>query len=103
MKPEQKEQKAIIDYLRLRGYFVYKNSSVGIYIRKTDKYIPAQTKGIADLTAIKDGKVYQIEVKAPNGRQLDNQKEFQKEWEKRGGVYILGGFEEVINQLKKTI
>jgi len=100
MKPEQKEQKAIIDYLRIKGYFVYKNSSVGIYVRKTGKYIPAQTKGIADLTAIKNGQVYQIEVKAPNGKQSDNQKLFQKEWETKGGIYIIGGFDSVIKVLK---
>ncbi len=101
MKPEQKEQKAIIDYLKIRGFFVYKNSSVGIYVRKTGSYIPAQTKGIADLTAIKDGKVFQIEVKASSGgRQSENQKDFQKEWESKGGKYIIGGLQDVIRESK---
>jgi len=100
MKPEQKEQKNIIDWLKIKGFFVYKNSSVGIYKKSTGSYIPAQTKGVADLTAIKDGQVYQIEVKAPGGRQSDNQKEFQREWEARGGKYILGGLAEIIKLIK---
>jgi len=96
---ESQIQKQIIDYLRLRGYFVYKNVSVGTYNKKTDRYIPMSTKGIADLTAIKDGKVYQIEVKRKGGKQSQYQKDFQKDWEAKGGVYILGGFEEVIDIL----
>ena len=96
---EQTIQKMIIDYLRLKGYFVYKNSSVGIYVKKTGHYIPAQTRGVADLTAIKDKQVYQIEVKKKGGVQSEYQKEFQKNWEDKGGIYLIGGLKDIIDKL----
>jgi len=96
---EQQIQKNIIDYLRIKGYFVFKNSSVGIYVKKTGKYIPTQTRGVADLTAIKDGQVYLIEVKTDKGVQSEYQKEFQKNWEVKGGTYIIGGLGEVMSKL----
>ena len=94
------EQKAIIDYLRLNGWFVYKNNNIGIYNKKTGSYIPAQTKGIPDLTCIKDSQVYQIEVKINKNKQSDNQKSFQGEWESKGGVYIIGDLDDVIKAIK---
>ena len=75
----QKLQKSIIDYLRLNGWYVWKNNSVGTYNKKTGGYIPAQTKGVSDLTAIKNGIVVFIEVKLPNGKQSEHQKEFEKQ------------------------
>ena len=94
---EKEIQKTIIDYLRLKGQFVYKNVSIGTYKKETDSYIPMSTKGIADLTAIKKGKVYQIEVKKIGGKQNTNQKQFQKDWEAKGGIYLLGGLNDMIN------
>lgn len=94
---ESNVQKAIIDYLRLKGYYVYKNVSVGTYNKKTDRYIPMSTKGIADLTAIKKGQVYQVEVKVGGKhKQSAHQKQFQEDWESHGGVYILGNLEAVM-------
>lgn len=93
-------QKAIIDYLRYKKVFVYKNNNVGIYKKETNSYIPAQTKGIADLTAIRNGIVYQIEVKTKKGKQSEWQRIFQKEWEEKGGIYILGGLDEIMAIIK---
>lgn len=45
--------------------------------------------GVCDRVAIKDGRVLFIEIKAPNGRQSDHQKRFQKYIEMCGGEYIL--------------
>ncbi len=85
LTPETLEKQAIKRYLKLKGVFFYHNlAGMGVY------------PGISDLTAIKDGKVYQIEVKASNGRQSDYQKEFQRNWEESGGTYIIGGIDEVI-------
>lgn len=87
--PETAEKKAIKDYLRLKGAFVYHNlAGLGVF------------PGVADLTAIYKGKVYQIEVKVRGGRQSPNQKKFQKEWEDHGGTYILGGLIEVMEFIK---
>lgn len=87
--PENIEKKAIKEYLRYKGIFFYHNlAGLGVY------------PGVPDLTAIKDGQVYQIEVKARKGRQSQYQKSFQERWEGHGGVYILGGIDEVMNNIK---
>lgn len=88
MTPETAEKNAIKDYLRMKGVFFYHNlAGLGVY------------PGIPDLTAIKNGSVYQIEVKAKTGRQSERQKEFKRDWEQMGGVYILGGIDEVMKYL----
>lgn len=90
MTPETAEKKAIKRYLEIYGYFVYHNlAGLGVY------------PGIADLTAIKNGRVYQIEVKCGRIKQSDKQKEFQRRWEMSGGVYIVGDLNEVIKKLCK--
>ena len=89
MTPETAEKQAIKDYLRIKGVFFYHNlAGLGCY------------PGLADITAIKDGEVYQIEVKAPGGRQSAKQKEFQEKWEDAGGHYIVGGIDEVMAAIK---
>jgi hypothetical protein len=88
MTKETYEKKAIKDYLKLKGYFFYHNlAGLGVY------------PGIPDLTVIKNGKVYQIEVKCKDGKQSDNQKEFEKNWGSQGGKYIIGGINEVMKKL----
>jgi len=89
MTTEQQIQKGIIDYLRIKGWFVYKNSTVGTYKQSTGKYIPAQTRGVADLTAIKDGHAVQIEIKKPGCKQSENQLIFADDWMSHGGHYVV--------------
>lgn len=101
MIKEQDIQKQIIDYLTLMGWFVIKNNTVGIWKAKTKSYIPNQSKGLADLTTIKDGNVIMIEVKRKYGKQSPNQIEFQKNWEEHGGKYILAyNIDDVIKSLE---
>ena len=77
MTQETAEKKAIKMYLNLKGYFVYHNlAGIGVF------------KGIPDLTAIKNGIVWQIEVKAKGGRQSEGQKEFEKQWQEQGINYL---------------
>ena len=86
---ESIEKKAIKDYLKIIGVFYYHNlAGLGVY------------PGIPDLTAIKNSKVYQIEVKVGKNKQSDNQKEFQRMWEQCGGIYICGGLDEVMKIIK---
>jgi Holliday junction resolvase len=86
--PENFEKCAIKEYLKYKGVFFYNNlAGLGVF------------PGIPDITAIKDGRIYQIEVKAKNGRQSDHQKNFQREWEENGGCYIIGGIDEVMKYL----
>ena len=75
---EQVTQKECQDYLSYTGWFVFKINNVGIYKKSTGKYIPAQTKGISDLVACKDGTVLFIEVKTEKGKLTASQKVFQE-------------------------
>ena len=89
MTKETAEKKAIKDYLKLKGVFVYHNlAGLGCY------------PGLADLTCIYKGIVYQIEVKAGKNKQSANQKQFQKDWEEKGGIYICGGLDEIMKIIK---
>lgn len=87
--PETAEKAAIKDYLWVKGYFVYPNTQgLGCY------------KGLPDLTAIKDGRVIQIEVKVGGNKQSGNQLRFQEDWGAHGGTYICGDVDEVMRVLK---
>ena len=48
-----------------------------------------EKKGLCDLIAVKNGFTVFIEVKAPNGKQSDDQKIFESSIRNAGGVYIL--------------
>lgn len=98
-QPLEKDiQKQILDYLRLKKWFVAKNNTTGIYVKARDTYITNPSAGLADLTAIKDGRVIMMEVKTKNGRQSPAQKEFEKQWTDHKGEYLLvHSLEELIN------
>ena len=101
MTPETAIQKQILDYLSYAGWFVWKNNNVGIYKKSTGSYIPAQMKGIPDLTAIKDGRVLMVEVKTPKGKLSEHQVKFQERYEEAGGIYIVArGYEDIKDSLK---
>lgn len=79
-KVETGIQTAIKEYLQWTGWFVYRNLlNIGA------------TKGISDLTAIKQGRVVWIEVKTPNPRskQNDDQRKFEADIKAKGGEYII--------------
>ena len=78
-QPETFIRKAVVDALRLAGWFVYYNMQMGF----------GQHKGLADLTAMKDGQVVFVEIKTETGRQSPDQVQFQKDCEAHGVTYIL--------------
>lgn len=87
--PETSEKLAIKDYLKRIGAFYYHNlAGFGTYI------------GVPDITAIHNGRVYQIEVKVGKNKQSAGQVAFQKDWVSRGGYYICGGLTEVMIKIK---
>lgn len=96
--------KAIIAYLQdYCGYMAYRQSTEGRYRpgkvvvdvvgrQRTLKgrYIPAAKKGLGDVTAVlKGGKFVSIEIKIGRDRQREDQKTFEKQVTKVGGVYLL--------------
>lgn len=121
-KPEYSEKNAnklttaIIDYLKLSGHHAERINTTGRYIDKkkvvsdclgnkrtigSGKWIPGTgQKGSADISATVNGKSVKIEVKFGADRQSEAQKEYQKQIEAAGGIYIIAKtFEGFINDL----
>lgn len=77
-QPESAILRAIRDYLRLRGWTVYRQQAG-----------PLTVKGWPDLIAIRSGEVIGIEVKTPTGRLSEYQAEMQEEWSRQGIRYLV--------------
>lgn len=76
--PEGIVKKQVKDYLRFMGWFVFHiQQNMGSY------------PGIADLIACKGGEVLFVELKAPRGRQSENQVKFEKNLKDHGCHYVL--------------
>lgn len=89
---EQQVQKAILDYLHSKNYIAFKHRNVGIYVQRTNKYIPlsAGEKGISDVIGCdKDGRFIAIEVKKVGGKASPDQLKFLKRVNASGGIGIL--------------
>lgn len=78
MKNETMTQNAIRTYLQLVGWYVIRNQQ-GL----------GSHKGMADLVAVRDGKVVFIEAKTIRGKLSEHQIRFQAEIERHGGTYII--------------
>ena len=71
-------RRSVTDALRLAGYDVtYHLQGVGC------------RRGFPDLTAMKNGVTYYLEIKTPTGRQSDYQKEFEKICKAHGCTYLV--------------
>lgn len=76
--------KLALAYLKYQGFAAKRISSEGKY-RPGVGFIPSENKGIADIMAIRDGRVYFIEVKQPKEAQLESQQKFEA-WATKGGA-----------------
>lgn len=110
-------QKCIIDFLRFSGWQCERIAVTGRYIdnskvvtdvlgnkRKigSGKYIPSSMqRGSADLSATIAGKSVKVEVKIGRDKQSDGQKEYQRQVEQAGGVYIIATSFEQFHQWYK--
>lgn len=97
--------KCILDFLNLSGHQAERINTMGRMLdnRKTytdvigrqktigsTKYIPTTgTKGSADISATINGRSVKIEVKYGKDRQSADQKAYQEQIEKAGGIYII--------------
>jgi hypothetical protein len=85
---EKDIQHAVMSYLEMQGFFVWKSNSVGLYDPVHKVFRKQKVKGISDLTAISpNGIVFFPEIKRPSGKQGDNQKRFQHDIESHNGNY----------------
>jgi hypothetical protein len=89
LTPETAEKIAVKDYLDAKGYFHFPLLQ-GL----------ASYKGLPDRIAIKNGKVYALEIKTKKGKQSEYQFKFQSYWQKAGGNYICGDFEKIVEILR---
>ena len=71
-------KRQIKDYLTIKGWFHFHVlQGMGAY------------KGIPDRIAMKDHRILFLEVKRPNGKQSEYQREFQENVEKHGFEYVV--------------
>jgi Holliday junction resolvase len=75
---ENDTRQQIRDYLDIKGWY---------YFPVVQGY--GSRPGVSDYIAIKNGQIIFIEAKSTNGKQSDQQVEFQKIVEKNGYEYIL--------------
>ncbi len=116
-KPNESQiELAICHYLRIKGYFFYKNPTRGYFSGKVSNdgrgrkvmvgsfrkdHNPYTLCGGPDLVLIHRGLYVGLEVKSETGRQSEAQKEFQRLLEASGGKYfIVRSIEDVENALK---
>ncbi len=109
----------IIDFLRLSGHQAERISVTGRYIDNTQivtdtigrarrigsgRWIkPSMQPGTADISAVINGRGVKIEIKIGSDRQSEAQKEYQKQVEQAGGLYVIArSFPEFITWYQST-
>lgn len=90
-EPSEKEiENTLLTYLKIKGAFVWKNDTVGIFdpVRKVyrKKHSPHHIKGVPDILGVYKGLPFAIEVKSKRGRVSEEQHLFFETWFKHGGV-----------------
>jgi len=106
IKEKEKDvQRAILDYLELRGEFHYRNNSGAMVSEYKGKkrFMRFGALGSPDIIIVKNGKYIGCEVKGTDGKQSEDQMDFARRLIKAGGEYILthslDGFIEQFNAL----
>lgn len=79
MATEQQIQGDIQEYLRYKGWFVFKIHQQGKYCYK----------GISDLIAVKNGVTIYVEVKNEKGKLRPEQLKFMEDIEQHGAKYLV--------------
>lgn len=101
---EKDIQKVCLDYLQRKGFFVWKNSSTGIFdpTRKIFR-TNAGMKGIPDLIGLlPDGRFLGVEIKRPENHLSAGQKIFHERIAENNGIAIVvHSLEELIADLKE--
>ena len=109
--------KCVKDFMNFSGGFAERTGNTGRYIKGNSyknvfgneiqltkgKYIPGSgTNGTADIHGILNGKSLAVEIKIGKDRQSAAQKEYQKNFEAAGGVYIIAKtFDQFYNELQE--
>ena len=92
LKIKEKDlQKTILDWLRWRKIFCWRNNSGAMVSEYKGKkrFMRFGLEGSPDIFAVKFGRIVGIEVKSPTGTMSEAQEKFKEEFEKAGGSYVL--------------
>lgn len=102
---ERQLQNAIINLLRLNGWFAYNQETTGTYdpSKGCFRLNRGKVTGVSDILAIKNGRVVWIEVKKPDNKtgplkngQTQNQIEFERNIKaQKGEYYVARSLEDV--------
>ncbi len=89
IKQKEKEtQKAVLEYLKLKGHFHWRNNSGAMKTERGGFYFFG-TVGSPDIFVLFKGLLYGLEIKSTGGKQSDGQKMFEVQMNANGGVYKL--------------
>jgi hypothetical protein len=94
MKPKLSEhaiQKQILDWLKIKDIFHWRNNSGAMGGTRKGKrwFMRFGAVGSPDIFAVVDGKIYGIEVKSKGNKMSDNQVIFSIGLQNSGGIYVL--------------
>ena len=91
--------KAIIAHLRHNGHFATRQNSTGIYDVARGTWRASNTrKGVADISAVIDGRAVQLEIKAGRDTIRTDQLRVQSDVRAAGGIYeFVRSFSEYID------
>lgn len=98
-------QKAILDYLKLKGHFAIRVNTQGVPMwnegNRLKGFRPSPMKGVADILGVKKGgQFFAIEVKKKGNKPSPEQLKFLADVEKRGGIAMVAyNLEEVTKLL----
>jgi len=97
--------KCIVTWLELHGHFAGRINTTGIYDARFNKYRPSGARrGMADVTAVINGRHVSIEVKYGRDRISPDQLRVKNEVEAAGGVYIIAStFDNFLEQIKNIV
>jgi len=97
--------KLIVAYCKVNGYFAARVNSTGTYSVKLGKYIHSGAKaGMADVTAVINGKHVSIEIKAGKDKPRAEQLQVQNEIKAAGGEYwFVHSFNEFLKLLSEKL
>lgn len=88
---EHEVQSAIIDWLKMKRIFYWRSNTgafAGTHNGKT-RFVRFGKKGSPDIFVVIHGQIIGIEVKGDQGFQSQVQKEFEVEFTRAGGKYLL--------------
>lgn len=105
---ENQIEQQILDYLKAKGIFAWKNPRAGYYDAKIRRFRKHTSKhainGVSDIIAVHQGKAIFIEVKKKGGVVSDDQKRFIENAQNSGGIaFVARSVEDVYRYLKDNL